>query len=232
MSIFTPERRRGIEYLDDPAVPPGVRERALSDVVRSNTLLGGAHAFLAAVREVLPRSGGTLSLLDVGTGLADLPRRTARPARRRGLTLTTIGCDAAESLLHADRERLSAVVCANALVLPFESGSVDVVTCSQLLHHFTRADAVRLVREMRRVARRAVIVSDLRRSWIAMAGFWLVSFPLGFHAVTRHDGVWSVLRGFTPDELASIVGEATGHAPRVRRRPGFRVTAVDQRDRP
>jgi hypothetical protein len=58
-----------------------------------------------------------------------------------------------------------------------------------------------------------------------MAGFWLVSFPLGFHRVTRHDGVVSVSRGFTVEELAHLVMAATGVAPHVRRRLGFRLTA-------
>ena len=78
---------------------------------------------------------------------------------------------------------------------------------------------------MDRVARVRVVVSDLRRSWIAAAGLWLVSFPLGFHAVSRHDGVVSVLRGFTPEELADTVSEAVAQKPVVRRRRGFRVTA-------
>jgi len=226
MSIVTPARRRGVEYLDDPAVPPAVRERSQRDVVRSNTVLGGVHALLAALRQVLPPAGGAVTLLDVGTGLADLPRRAARDAARRGVAVTAIGYDAAASLLHAGRAHVSFAVCGDALALPFGTGSVDIVTCSQLLHHFARDDAVRLVREMHRVARRAVIVSDLRRSWIAMAGFWLVSFPLGFHGITRHDGVLSVLRGFTARELTAIVGEAAGHAPRVERHPGFRLTAT------
>jgi hypothetical protein len=76
------------------------------------------------------------------------------------------------------------------------------------------------------VARRAVIVSDLRRSWIAAAGFWLVSWPLGFHPVTRHDGVVSVLRGFTSAELARHVRDSTGRDADVRRHPGFRLTAT------
>jgi SAM-dependent methyltransferase len=102
---------------------------------------------------------------------------------------------------------------------------MDIVLCSQLMHHFDDDGARRLIREMNRVARHAVIVSDLRRSWIAAAGFWLVSFPLRFSPVTRHDGVLSVLRGFTTAELAGLVRAETGMAPVVRRRLGFRLTA-------
>jgi hypothetical protein len=78
---------------------------------------------------------------------------------------------------------------------------------------------------MDRVARCRVIVSDLRRSWIAAAGLWLVSFPLRFHAVSRHDGVVSVLRGFTAEELTDTVRQAVPRTPTVRERAGFRVTA-------
>jgi hypothetical protein len=70
-----------------------------------------------------------------------------------------------------------------------------------------------------------VIVSDLRRSWLAAAGIWLASFPLRFHPVSRHDGVVSVLRGFTPEELRELVRNATGQSPVTRRRLGYRTTA-------
>jgi hypothetical protein len=97
--------------------------------------------------------------------------------------------------------------------------------CSQVLHHFAGTDALELLREMNRVARVRVIVSDLRRSWIAAAGLWLASFPLRFHAVSRHDGVVSVMRGFTPDELGDTVRQAVARKTVVHRRRAFRVTA-------
>lgn len=84
---------------------------------------------------------------------------------------------------------------------------------------------MRLVREMDRVARRLVVIADLRRSWLAAAGIWASSFALGFHPVSRHDGVLSVLRGYRGPELAHLVSQAVGATPRVRDRPGFRVTA-------
>jgi len=82
-----------------------------------------------------------------------------------------------------------------------------------------------VLRELQRVARLRVIVSDLRRSWLAAAGIWLASFPLRFHPISRHDGVLSVLRGFTAAELSAHVVRATGTVPAVSRRLGWRVTA-------
>ena len=222
--MLTPPRCRGVEILDDPSIDPALRARSLGDVTRSNRLLGGLRAALVEVRAARRGVVGPLTLLDVGTGLADIPHQAAAEARRAGGSLTAIAVDGAASLLAAARDRVAYAVCANGLALPFRDGSVDVVMCSQLMHHFDDAGARRLIRELNRVARHAVIVADLRRSWIAAAGFWALSFPLGFHRITRHDGVVSVLRGFTTAELAGLVSAETGATPIVRRRLGFRIT--------
>jgi SAM-dependent methyltransferase len=224
--VLTPRRRRGFEHLDDPATDPALRERSLRDVRRANLLLGGANAVLSELRALLPALGTRATLLDVGTGLADIPLRARRMAAGRGVALHTIGLDEAETLTRATRRLLDDSDCADARRLPFADASVDVVTCSQVLHHFEEAEVPAVLRELQRVARRAVIVSDIRRSWLAAAGFWIVTWPLGFHPVSRHDGVTSVLRGFTPRELAWHVRAATGSEAAVRRHLGFRVTAT------
>jgi hypothetical protein len=78
---------------------------------------------------------------------------------------------------------------------------------------------------MHRVARRRAIVADIRRAWAAAAGIWAGSWAMGFHPISRHDGVVSVLRGFRAHELSAAVLKATGCVPTVRNRRGFRVTA-------
>jgi ubiquinone/menaquinone biosynthesis C-methylase UbiE len=183
--------------------------------------LSSAIDELKLALKALPRQA---TLLDVGTGLGDIPCRAQTVARDHGIELTTVGLDSAIELTQACRGALTLTVCADALRLPFADHSIDVVMCSQVLHHFAGEDALTLLREMNRVARVRVIVSDIRRSWIAAAGLWLASFPLRFHAVSRHDGVVSVMRGFTAEELRNTVTEAVGHEPIARRRRGFRVT--------
>ncbi|MDB4882038.1 MAG: Methyltransferase type 11 [Gemmatimonadetes bacterium] len=182
-------------------------------------------AVLSELSRILPTLGPSASLLDVGTGLADIPHAARARARRSGVALTTFGVDEAETLARATDRLLDGSVCADVRRLPFADASIDVVTCSQLLHHFADEEISAVLRELDRVARRRVIVSDLRRSWLAACGFWLVSWPLGFHRVTRHDGFVSVLRGFLPDELSAHVSAATGRRAEVRRHIGFRVTA-------
>jgi SAM-dependent methyltransferase len=223
--LLTPPRQRGREILDDDGVDPAVRRRSHRDIALSNRLFGGTSAVLAELALVFRGRTGELTLLDVGTGIGDIPASAQRFAATHGIQLLTFGVDGAESLVRTSEHRLTTGVRADALALPFADRSIDVVICSQVLHHFENREARTLVQEMDRVARGRVIVSDLRRSWLAVAGLWTMSFPLRFHRVSRHDGVVSILRGFTVPELRDLVYDAVGLMPAVKRRPGFRITA-------
>ncbi len=227
MALLTPRRRYGHEYLDDPGVGAGVAARSMGDVARSNALFGGAHAVMAELEDLIRADAGprSLSLLDVGTGLGDIPARVRARAAKYGVTVCTIGLDTSEALAVAAHDAALPMLRADARRLPIGDGAFDVVLCSQVLHHFRRDDGIGLLRELDRVARRRVVVSDIRPSWLAVAGIWLASWPLRFHPVSRHDGVVSVLRGFTPAELNDLVSAAVGVTPRVRRHRGFRVAA-------
>jgi SAM-dependent methyltransferase len=225
LSLPAAPRLRGFEILDGPDVTGDLVNRSMSDVARANVLFGGRRAAMSALRPVLSKMHGTASMLDVGTGAGDIPAAAKRVAGKLGLNLRTIGMDMSFPLVSRNRERNDSVAQGDALRLPFSDRSIDVVMASQMLHHFQFDDAVIVVREMNRVAKQAVIISDLRRSIFAAAGIWIASFPLRFHPVSRHDGVVSVMRGFIPNELSKIVVTATGVEPEICHRLGFRLTA-------
>ncbi|HEX6575727.1 MAG TPA: methyltransferase domain-containing protein [Gemmatimonadaceae bacterium] len=224
MTALTPARRRGVEILDDPSVDPGLMRRSMRDVERANTYFGGRRAALAELDRTLKELPSGSTFLDVGTGRGDIAAAVKTRARELGKTVRTIGIDMSLPLIEEAKAGNDLAVRGNALALPFRNSSVDVVFASQVLHHFPEPSAVAMVREMNRVARRRVVISDLRRSVVAATGLWVGSFLLGFHPVSRHDGVVSVMRGFLPFELEEIVVRATGKRPIATRRLGFRLT--------
>ena len=225
LQLLVPPRLRGEEILDGENVDPRVMTQSISDVAKANALFGGVRAVLSEIDIVEPSLPRDATLLDVATGVGDIPLAATKHLLKRGIDLTTFGLDASEALAAVGRNVLSATVRGDGLRLPFATGSVDIVTTSQFLHHMLPDEANVLIREMNRVARARVIISDIRRSWVAAGGLWAVSFPLRFHPVTRHDGVVSVMRGFTTSELSAIVSQAMGFQIKATRRPGFRVTA-------
>ena len=223
---LTPARRRGEEILDDASTPADVRDRAMADLIRSNTWFGGTASVLHAVRGLRASLPLDVVFLDVGTGLAEIPDRVRSELIAGGVRTRTIGMDAAESVARVARGRLGIALVGDARRLPLRDASANLVTCSQLLHHFEFNAARAVLAELHRVSHGWIVVADLRRSWLAAAGFWLASILLGFHPVTRHDGVVSVLRGFTVGELEALVRDATGVTPVMRRSMFWRVTAT------
>src|SRR6185437_2120024 len=125
--LLTPLRSRRAEILDDPAVDPGARIRSIGDVVASNRWLGGRRAALGELRRAL-RGLSHATVLDIGTGLADIPAcarertRAAVPYRecryrhvlaataslRRSRSRGAAARDASRCAARRDRQRLAA----------------------------------------------------------------------------------------------------------------------------
>lgn len=220
----------GVELLDDPAAAPERVCESLRNIARANRWLGGSAAVRFALSRLLAGrglSGRSLTLLDVGTGLGDLPCMARHWAARRGVRLTPIGLErhAAAAQL-AGREGVAALV-GDGATLPFRDRSVDLVLLSQVAHHFAPSAIVRLFQECARVARVGLIVADLRRSTLAAVGFRIAGRLLRFDPDTVRDGVTSLARGFSRRSLAELLRSAGLESP-VSRRPGSRLVAVWQ----
>lgn len=217
---------KGDELLDHPDADPAMVTRSLGNIAVSNRWFGGWWAVRRGLRRVLDGvpAGTTLTLLDVGTGFADLPHAAARWAQRRGVRLVPLGVERHRTAAALARANGVATALACASALPIRAGSVDLVIASQLVHHLSPEAGVALLAAADRLARRGVIIADLRRSRWALAGFWVGSRLLRFDPATRADGLTSVRRGFTARELAALLSLA-GVSGRVERTPGFRLVA-------
>ncbi len=227
-----PRLESGVELLDRPGHPDREVQGNLRDLGRLNRLFGGVGGSLRELERLFGRSPqDTLTLLDVGTGGADIPRAICRWGRRRGLAVTVEGVDRSDQVLAAAAEwsrgypeiRLRRM---EAPPLPYADGSFDYAIASLVLHHLTTAQGVRLLREMGRVARRGVIVSDLARCRRASLLTAVGTRLLSRNRLTRHDGPMSVLRGFRPEELRRMAAEAGLRDARASRRPWFRLILV------
>ncbi len=219
----------GVETLDDPACDPGLARATLRDIARANRWFGGVGAAAFGVDRLL--AGGSarrLTLLDVGAGGGDVAQALRARARRRGIELVPLAVDSHRSAAALCRDAGLHTAVATAAALPIRPGGVDIVLASQFLHHFRRDAAIALLQAFARLAQVGFVVADARRTAAAAWGIWLGGLALGFHPVTRRDGVLSVRRSCTAAELRALVADA-GLAGTVHRRPGFRLVAVWRR---
>ena len=223
----------GSETLDDPATDPQLVVRMLRDIARTNRWFGGTatvHAGLARLLDPADR-GRTFSLFDVGTGAGDLPLDARQWLAGRGITLRPLGLERIPAAARLARSAGVPTLLGCASALPLADRSVDLVLVSQLAHHLDDDAVTRLFADCTRIARRGVIVADLRPSRWAELAFRIGGAVLGLHRVTILDGVTSLRRGFTPARLASLVARAHPHATQLRTLPFARILACWRTDR-
>jgi hypothetical protein len=212
-------RKRVIEHeLMDESEPEAAR-LCVENIAHVNRIFGG-HAIL---RQLLRRAGchhAPFSLLDVGSASGD----TAK---------VVTGCYPDGTVVSLDRNAVHIAgapapkVLADAFRLPFPPRSFDYVFSSLFLHHFTNEQIVGLLRDFARVARKAVLISDLERHVVPYLFFPATKWIFGWHPIAVYDGKISIraaLRGPELISLARCAGlcelDAAVH------RPAFRISLV------
>ena len=205
-----------VELLDGPLDDPSALTGNLRDLRRVNRWLGGASLTAPAI-EALAAHRPELTLLDVGTGGADIPvdllARAARRSRRlvdRGHRQPARGPGRGRRWPRPRWRRRPASSSTSATAWPCptpiaRSTSPTPRWCSIT---WTVDEAVRLIREMARVARLGVVVNDLERSRLGWIGAWLMAHLLTGNRYTRHDAPLSVRRSYRAVEMAALLRDA------------------------
>ncbi len=186
---------------------------SLADLRLINRLFGGVRTSSQLLRRVAEQIGSSkLSVLDIGSASGDVPLAAGRELERLGFEVNLTLLDAKATHLPMNGTRAAAArnvttlqtVVGDALALPFADDSFDIATCSLVVHHF-EPDQIRMfVSDALRVAKRALIINDVRRSLVHL-GLVYAGFPLFRSRITRFDGPASVRRAYTEDELREIV---------------------------
>ena len=229
-TFWVPDRVDEPELMDAPGLPLADVQEAYRVLRRVNWQLGNLRTIRAEFRRFLREdiaADGAVSVLDVGSGSGDIPLDLrAVVARSRPAQFIALDRDPAAAI---EANRSIPVVCGDALRLPFDDRSVDLVTAVKFAHHFMGGPLARLLGEMTRVARRRVVILDIRRHWVAYWGFRAWSQLFTTNRLVRYDGPLSVLRGFTRDELLVEAAAIPDFAWEVRASLGFQLALVGRR---
>ena len=225
LTLLTPQRRGGAEILDLPAeaYTQEELEKSHRDLALVNRYLGDRRALLKHLSCHL-RGMTEFSLLDLATGSADLPVTIVEWARKSKVKAAITAIDINELTLELASKRTASypeitLQAGDALALDIPDRSFDIVLCCKTAHHMTNRETVQLIREMRRIARRGYILLDLRRSWLPYALIYLLTRLSGRNRVTCNDGPLSVLKAYTPQELAALAKQAGGGDVTITKEP-------------
>jgi SAM-dependent methyltransferase len=197
------------------------------DLRTINRLFGGISLVQSRLSELIGSSRQPVSILDVGTGSADIPLAILEWSSKRQIPLRIVASDAnPEALRCAQAEPNLELMLCDATALPFEDDSFDFVLCSLMLHHFDDVMAIKLLREMHRVSRRAIIINDLQRACIPAGLIWLITRLFGMNRLTRHDAPLSVMRSRTLAEYRDLARRSGLTNAKVYSHPFWRAALV------
>jgi SAM-dependent methyltransferase len=220
------------EMMDLPGNPRDLLKGDLRNLQIINRWLGNYRCIKVGLNYFLREQNlRRISLLDVGTGGGDVPAMLVRWLTRRKVRSALVALEpeafsAALAVAHAGSFPEIAVVRADGALPPFRANSFDFVLASQVLHHFPAEMIVSLLREWSKLARRAIIISDLVRHPIAYHGIRWTTRLLTRNAMTRNDAPLSVRRAFTMAEWRDLLRRAGIGKIRTFRVFPFRVLAL------
>ena len=157
------------------------------------------------VREVLASGEGRVSILDVGAGSGELLRLLSK--RLADVTAFLVGVEINPDAANSIGKIGSIALQADAMNLPFADDGFDYVFCSLFLHHLDDEPAIKMLREMNRVARKKIFVIDLNRSPVAYY-FYRIVGGLFLQRFSLEDGALSILRSRSPQELLDLARKA------------------------
>jgi SAM-dependent methyltransferase len=213
--------KNGDELMDDPSFPEEERSSAVDGLHRLNEQFGSYEAFMAILDPLLDvaaaRGSGPTRIHDLAAGHGGFATLLKQRLGARAIVEASDLKDEYLALGRARAERLGVDIgffAEDALALegPRARG-VDIITCTQSIHHFSAGMAARMLGEAVRAARVGACFIDGERSFLICGLVTVAAALYGRSYVLVHDGVVSLRRMFYEEELALIAALAPGLPP-------------------
>lgn len=205
--IDTTHRTDEPEIMDDFAMEGEILRDALDKIAQINRLLGGNILTLRGVEKLISDlPAKSFTIVDIGCGNGDMLRALADIAKVKGYHFKLVGIDA--NAFTVDHARSLSVGydnisyrCEDIFDDSFRVMQYDVVLCTLTLHHFKDQQILELMKIFYKNAAVGIVINDLHRSAVAYYLFKALCYVFGLNAMSRDDGLISILRGFKYTDL-------------------------------
>lgn len=197
--------------MDDPDLDEQLLKDALYSLMRLNSLSELYDELWERIRKCAEKNPGEkLKVLDIATGIGDLPIRISKNAQKEGINLDVSACDISErSLAYAEDYATKSNVNVNFFQLDALNDNIpegfDIIISSQFFHHLDEEELKTLVKKMNYSAEKLVIINDVIRSRLNLLLVWLGTRIFTASPVVQFDGPVSVKAAFTIPEIKALV---------------------------
>ncbi|MDX1934930.1 MAG: methyltransferase domain-containing protein [Capsulimonadales bacterium] len=209
MFLLANRASRLTEKMDMADCHPDRLARTYRHFALINTAVSGwSVLYRRYLRPALAASDRPARILDIGCGGGDVLRRLTLRARRDGFSVTALGID--------PDDRAVAVACqsntppgidfrvTDARSLAQTGERFTIVLSNHVLHHLPEESVPGFLETSRQLSTGLVLHNDIRRHILAYLGFPLIG-GLFHDSYILTDGLRSIRRSFTPNELRAIV---------------------------
>lgn len=161
-------------------------------------------------------TGQTYTLLDIGFGGGDIAENMARWSLEDGIDLHITAIDTDHRALeYIEQQPTNNRITYRQVSLKSiaeRRERFDFVISNHLLHHLDTEELPKLMETTRHITRQRVIFNDIHRHDLAYLSFGLLTLGWTRNSFIREDGLTSIRRSFTANELRSQVsGEWSVH---------------------
>ncbi len=175
-----------------------------------NSLFSGwRNIYKTHIRPLCKNRNISYTLLDIGFGGGDIPLKIAKWAKKDGISIQILAIELDERALGF----VSSVEIPINVQFKYmhsseliENGATfDFVISNHVLHHLKNPAVIELMLQAVQLAKRKIIFSDIERNVFGYFLFKWISILFYRKSFVQKDGLISIQRSFTFDELKSII---------------------------
>lgn len=231
MPLFLKDRDLDIrEIMDDPNCDRETLYNTYDQFKTVNKLLGRwDHIYKNWIRPVIQSLDGKATILDIGSGGGDIILLLHLYTRRDGFDIRYTGVDPDPRALHYTNQKPCPegiqFLSSTSSELVEENRTFDIVISNHLLHHLNTDELLAVCNDASILSNQLVLFNDIERSDIAFMFFRLLAPLLFRNSFISADGITSIKRSYTKNELQDSLPNSWS----VYKQFPFRLLAIHQK---
>ena len=207
-------RSYDLELLDNPGIPFDDIRRNMQELNFINTWLGGHAITIEGIKKFISvpaDNNKTWHICEIGCGGADNIRAISEWGRKRNVRMRFTGIDINPHCIGLARtaalQHQADFILSDYKEAVFAS-KPDIIFSSLFCHHFRNEDLVFMMQWMINNSSKGFFINDLHRNFLAYHSIKILAFLFSKSYLVKNDAPLSVVRGFSRQDILSLLNSA------------------------